>query len=113
MKKEPQPSKVHGAVLPPDEQLACFDYLYYLCVHTVRDRPLPMYEPSAESPQPFEYNLEISPAWRFVVKHFRWTKRLQAIADAYLRQIFDVPNHEPIPPVSMRLKSHSIPGDLP
>ena len=37
MKKEPQPSKVHGAVLPPDEHLACFDYLYYLCAQTVRD----------------------------------------------------------------------------
>lgn len=35
--KEPQPSKVHGAVLPPDEHLACFDYLYYVCAHTVRD----------------------------------------------------------------------------
>ncbi len=35
--KEPQPSKVHSAVLPPDEHLACFDYLYYVCAHTVRD----------------------------------------------------------------------------
>jgi hypothetical protein len=31
----PQPSEVHGAVLPPDEHLACFDYLYYVCAHTV------------------------------------------------------------------------------
>ena len=37
MKKEPQPSKVHGAVLPPDEHLACFDYLYYTCAQSVRD----------------------------------------------------------------------------
>lgn len=36
MKKPPQPSKVHGAVLPPDEHLACFDYLYYLCAQIVR-----------------------------------------------------------------------------
>lgn len=36
MKKKPQPSEVHGAVLPPDEQLACFDYLYYLCAQAVR-----------------------------------------------------------------------------
>ena len=33
----PQPSEVHGAVLPPDEHLACFDYLYYVCAHTVSD----------------------------------------------------------------------------
>jgi hypothetical protein len=31
----PQPSQLHGAVLPPDEHLACFDYLYYVCAHTV------------------------------------------------------------------------------
>jgi hypothetical protein len=57
--------------------------------------------PSAESLQPFEYNFDIFPTWRFVLKHLRWTKRLQAIGDHYLRVIFDVPEHEPIPPVSM------------
>jgi len=79
--KEPQPSKVHGAILPPDEHLACFDYLYYVCAHTS-----------------FEFEYDISPAWRFVVKHFRWTNRLQTIADGYLRRIFDVPDDGPIPP---------------
>ncbi|KAI0308147.1 hypothetical protein B0F90DRAFT_1680537 [Multifurca ochricompacta] len=78
---EPQPSKVHGAVLSPDEHLACFDYLYYVCGHTS-----------------FEYERDISPAWRFVAKHFRWTNRLQTISDGYLRRIFNVPNHDPIPP---------------
>jgi len=77
----PQPSNVHGAVIPPDEQLACFDYLYYVCAS-----------------QPFEYWYDISPAWRFVVKHFRWTKRLQSIGDSYLRRILGVRDHEPIPP---------------
>lgn len=32
----PQPSNIHGALLPPDEQLACFDYLYYTAASTVR-----------------------------------------------------------------------------
>jgi len=68
-------------VLPPDEHLACVDYLYYVCAHTS-----------------FEYEHDISPAWRFVVKYFRWATRLQAIADGYLRRIFNVPEHEPIPP---------------
>jgi len=81
MKREPQPSEVYGSVLPPDEHMACFDFLYFLCAET-----------------PFEYDSAISPAWRFVVKHFRWTKRLQTITDNYLRVIFDVPGHEPIPP---------------
>ena len=31
----PQPSEAHGVVLPPDEHLACVDYLYYVCAHTV------------------------------------------------------------------------------
>jgi len=81
MKRDPQPSKVHGVVLPPDDHLACFDYLYYLCAHT-----------------PFEYNFDVGPAWRFVLKHLRWTKRLQAIGDHYLKVIFNVPEHEPVPP---------------
>jgi len=78
---EPQPSEVHGAVLPPDEQLACFDYLYYVCAYSS-----------------FEYQTDMSPAWRFVVKHFRWTNRLQSIADGYLRRSLKVPDHDPIPP---------------
>ncbi|KAF8506766.1 hypothetical protein F5888DRAFT_1896221 [Russula emetica] len=77
----PQASEVHGAVLPPDEHLACVDYLYYVCAHTS-----------------FEYEHDLSPAWRFVAKNFRWTNRLQAIADGYLRRIFNVSEHEPIPP---------------
>jgi len=77
----PQPSGLHGVSLAPDEHLACFDYLYYVCAHTS-----------------FEYEHEISPAWRFVVKNFRWKDRLQAIADGYLRRMFKVPDHEPIPP---------------
>jgi len=79
--KEPQPSKVHGAVLPPDEHLACFDYLYYVCAHTS-----------------FEYEHDISPAWRFVAKNFRWANQLQTIANGYMRRIFNVPDNEPIPP---------------
>ena len=110
LKKEPQPSEVHGAVLPPDEHLACFDYLYYLCAQVVRDLSS-TYESSPERRQPFEYNFDISPAWRFVLKHFRWTKRLQAIADGYLRLIFEIPDHEPIPPVSMDLLT-IVPDDL-
>ncbi|KAI0068090.1 hypothetical protein BV25DRAFT_1793181 [Artomyces pyxidatus] len=77
----PQPSKVHGALLPPDEQLACFDYLYYVCAH-----------------QSFEYEYDLSPAWRFVVKNFRFTSRLQSIAEGYLKRMFGVPEDGPVPP---------------
>jgi hypothetical protein len=56
----------------------------------------------SEWQQPFEYNFDVGPAWRFVLKHLRWSKRLQGIADGYLRIIFEVAEHEPIPPVSTR-----------
>lgn len=97
----PQPSEVHGAVLPPDEHLACVDYLYYVCAHTVSYAPpimIILFSP--EWRQSFEYEHDISPAWRFVVTNFRWATRLQAIVDGYLRRIFNVLEHEPIPPVS-------------
>ena len=32
----PQSSVLHQASLRPDEHLACFDYLYYVCASTVR-----------------------------------------------------------------------------
>ncbi|THH12795.1 hypothetical protein EW146_g7360 [Bondarzewia mesenterica] len=77
----PRPSNVLGAVLHPDEQVACFDYLYYVC--------------ATES---FEYEFDYSPGWRFAVKHFRWTDRLQGIADGYLKRMFGVPEQGEVPP---------------
>ncbi|EIM92217.1 uncharacterized protein STEHIDRAFT_143645 [Stereum hirsutum FP-91666 SS1] len=77
----PHPSAHHGTTLPPDEHLACFDYLYYTAASTS-----------------FEWDSDHSPAWRFVAKHFRWTERLQNIADGYLKRIFHTPESDPIPP---------------
>jgi hypothetical protein len=54
---------------------------------------------STEWWQSWEYEHDLSPAWRFVVKHFRWTNRLQTIANGYLRRIFEIPADNPIPPV--------------
>src|SRR5258708_26577231 len=39
----PQPSGEHGALLPPDEHLACVDYLYYVCAHIVSFGAPPSY----------------------------------------------------------------------
>jgi len=77
----PQPSHAHQAVLNPDEHLSCFDYLYYVCASSS-----------------FEYEYDFSPAWRFVVTHFRWTARLQDIANGYIKRIFDVPEKGEVPP---------------
>jgi len=66
------------------------------------------YPTSSQWPQSFEYEFDISPAWRFVATHFRWTPRLQSIADGYLRRIFKVPDNDPIPPVSENYLSCAI-----
>lgn len=40
---EPLPSPQHQAVLPPDEQVLCYDYVYYVCAQQVSqtDNSLP------------------------------------------------------------------------
>lgn len=70
---KPIPSPEKGVVVHPDEQLACFDYLYYVAAH-----------------EDFEYELEFSPAWRHVLYHFRWTPTIQNLAIYYLRRALKV-----------------------
>jgi hypothetical protein len=66
------------------------------------------YRASSQWPQSFEYWTDISPAWRFVAKHFRWSNQLQTLADGYMRRIFNVPDNEPIPPVSEDFTSFAV-----
>ncbi|KAJ7805164.1 hypothetical protein B0H14DRAFT_3771980 [Mycena olivaceomarginata] len=54
----PLPSPQHRVSLPPDEQLLCFDFLYYVAAQENR-----------------------SPAWRFVGQHMRWTVTLERLTD--------------------------------
>ncbi|EKM84096.1 hypothetical protein AGABI1DRAFT_67300 [Agaricus bisporus var. burnettii JB137-S8] len=77
----PSESPFHRLMLPPDEHLLCFDYLYYVCAH-----------------QPFEFEFDYSPAWRYVGQHMRWTTRLRAIGDSYVRAAFQTPDESTTPP---------------
>ncbi|KAF5368391.1 hypothetical protein D9758_002236 [Tetrapyrgos nigripes] len=77
----PLPSPKTQVSLPPDEQLLCYDYLYYVCAQ-----------------QPFEFEKSYSPAWRFVAKYMYWAPSLQAIADEYIRRTIGVNDNKPIPP---------------
>ncbi|KAF5352395.1 hypothetical protein D9756_005940 [Leucocoprinus leucothites] len=77
----PLASPTNHALLPPDDQLLCYDYLYYACAH-----------------QPFEFEFDYSPAWRFVGQHLRWTARLEAIAETYVRATLGTPEGSPTPP---------------
>ncbi|KAF6766677.1 hypothetical protein DFP72DRAFT_1162239 [Ephemerocybe angulata] len=70
----PLESPRNHVLLPPDEQLLCYDYLYYLCAQ-----------------QPFEFNFDFSPAWRFVGQHMRWTPQLDNLVDQYARRAIGVP----------------------
>jgi len=70
---EPIESEQNHVKLPPDEQLLCYDYLYYVCSH-----------------QPFEFEFDYSPAWLHVGQHMHWTPRLEDLADQYVRKSLGV-----------------------
>lgn len=72
-----------GLVLAPSHQLLCYDFLYFLSSH-----------------KGFEFEYEYSPAWRFVGRYVRWTKQIEDLAWAYLRNLWDVREDEDVPPVS-------------
>ena len=73
-----------GHSLPPEEQLSCFDHLYYL---TSSDRTL-------------EWEAPWSPAWNLIGKHVRFTDEMIEIAKGYLSRAFNSDGTE-IPPVSL------------
>ncbi|CAK5275590.1 unnamed protein product [Mycena citricolor] len=96
----PLPSPIRQEALSPDEDLLCYDYLYYVSAH-----------------RPFEFGFDYSPAWRFVGTHMHWTPRLEELADDYLRLALGVPSHETIPPfVSVHVRHYdfeALCNDLP
>lgn len=77
----PRPSPLHEVSLPPDEQLLCFDYLYFV-----------------GTSMGLEYEYDFSPAWRRVGQFMRWEPRLEALGDVYVRRAIGVPDGEPTPP---------------
>jgi hypothetical protein len=95
----PSPSPRHGASLPPDEHLVCYDYLYYVSAHKVGNASYVGILIHI-SIQPFEFEYDFSPAWRYVAQYMRWTQPLEELADEYLRATIGVKASEPTPPVS-------------
>jgi len=77
----PSISLHHNVSLPPDEHLTCYDNLYYVCAN-----------------HPNEYELDYSPAWRFVGQHVRFTPRIEELADSYVRKAIGVEEGHPTPP---------------
>lgn len=107
-------SEGNGIALPPDEQLACFDYLYYVCALDVRASPSFHSSCLLNHSQPFEFERDYSPMWREVMVHARWTSDLEELARGYLRRLFRLPGGAAIPPVRpSTFPSHSALTDAP
>ncbi|KAJ6520709.1 hypothetical protein DFH09DRAFT_939656, partial [Mycena vulgaris] len=79
--RTPVPSTLLKVSLPPDDQLLCFDDLYY-----------------ASTSQIHEMQRDFSPSWRFVGQHLHWAPKIEALAQQYLRSAFGLPPSAPIPP---------------
>ncbi|KAK7031507.1 hypothetical protein R3P38DRAFT_2924051 [Favolaschia claudopus] len=66
----------------PDDQLLCFDNLYFVCAH-----------------EAWEFsNRRYAPAWRFVGRHMHWSSKVQDLADQYIRKAFLIKPSVQIPP---------------
>ncbi|KAG2140052.1 hypothetical protein DEU56DRAFT_291167 [Suillus clintonianus] len=75
------PSPQHQVSLPPDDHLLCFDFLYFVGAQN-----------------PWEWQSDYSPAWRFVGQHMRWNATIERLADAHARRAMNVQSNEPTPP---------------
>ncbi|KAF8735016.1 hypothetical protein AX14_002926 [Amanita brunnescens Koide BX004] len=93
-------SAINHVRLPPDEQLLCYDYLYYTATNF-----------------PFEFEYDYSPAWRFAGQHMHWAPELEKLADQYVRLAMGLSSYEPTPPYISIHARHSdfgeYCGDLP
>ncbi|KAG8996936.1 hypothetical protein FRB93_000606 [Tulasnella sp. JGI-2019a] len=80
--RENQPMDSEGPLkhrMPPDEQLLCFDFLYY--VHVTR---------------PWEWEEDYSPQWH-IASTIHFAPRMVELANGYLMRLFDVPSEADIP----------------
>ncbi|KAG8888922.1 hypothetical protein FRB98_006464 [Tulasnella sp. 332] len=72
--------RMEGNVLEPDDQLACFDLLYFV---------------SAKAE--WEWSQGVSPVWSLIGTHARFTPRIEGLADQYLRSLFHLGKGATIP----------------
>jgi hypothetical protein len=77
----PLPSEKLKASLVPDEHLLCYDFLYFVGLV-----------------EPREWWTDYYPTWRHVLRHFRWSKKMEDLANEYLMRTFEVQKKEDIPP---------------
>ncbi|KAG8889452.1 hypothetical protein FRB99_003983, partial [Tulasnella sp. 403] len=73
-------SSLNGTDIEPDEQLSCFDILYFVGSHVG-----------------FEWEHIFSPAWNLVGTATHFSPRLEALAVEYLRRLFSLQDGQAIP----------------
>ncbi|KZV69025.1 hypothetical protein PENSPDRAFT_609280 [Peniophora sp. CONT] len=89
---QPKESNINHHTAPPDEQLACFDFVYFAAaVHSE------------------EFWYALSPVWRDVGRHIHWQPALQDLGNEYMRRMFNVPPGGAIPPF---ISIHARRGDF-
>lgn len=69
--------------LPPDQQLACFDFMFFI----------------SSGVKPFEFEQRWSPAWNTVGTNMRFTQSLIDMAGVYLRRAMHLDEGSPFPAV--------------
>ncbi|CAK5280278.1 unnamed protein product [Mycena citricolor] len=85
----PSPSPEHHSLLAPDEQLLCYDFLYYVVAHQV------LFLTEEQSGSDRQHG---SPAWRSVGTHMHWNPSLEELAESYLRAAMRLPEESPLVP---------------
>ncbi|KAJ7156879.1 hypothetical protein C8R43DRAFT_997506 [Mycena crocata] len=78
---DPEPSLLDWVSLTPDQHLLCFDDLSHVSAR-----------------YPWEYSLDMSPAWRFVGQYMHWNPKIQHTADSHIRKALAIGPDDPIPP---------------
>lgn len=78
---ESSPSRLHGTVLPPNKNLVCIDYLYFVC-------DVDMYE----------YEKDYHPAWHFVGQHMHYIDYIANAAKAAITRAAGLPIGSEAPP---------------
>ncbi|KAG8976438.1 hypothetical protein FRC05_003681 [Tulasnella sp. 425] len=76
----PIPSYYYKESRIPNETFLCFDMLYYTSVF-----------------EPFEWERDYAPVWRFVGRHLRFHPNMIKLAESYIRKAFGLFEVEPIP----------------
>lgn len=91
---------LHNKVLEPDEQLMCYDYVYYVGAMKVSLGAASPYRSSPFPAQTWEFDFSYAPSWRFVGRYLHFTKSIEDLTSSYVNQLFGLPPDEQIPAVS-------------